>query len=344
VGLTVLVATITLGVLIFLMTGSTGLFTKKIVLRSYFDSAQGLRVGAPVRLQEVDIGNVQSIRIVPDRRATPVEVRMKVGMRYGANLRKDSKVSLRTAGVLGETFVDIDSTKAQKGEAQDNDELPIVEKPALEDVVESSQAALINMQLLLARADRILAAVENGEGSIGKLLKDDELYRRLNSTVREVQGITQQVSSGKGSIGKFLYDEEIYTKSSAAVDKLNALLDEVNSGHGTLGKFVKDEAVYNNARDLTVKANRLMDDVNSGKGALGLVTKDQAFAAKIDNTVTKLNTVVSRLEAGEGSAGMLLKDPKLYNNATEMLVESRSLIKAIREHPKTYLTIHLKLF
>jgi phospholipid/cholesterol/gamma-HCH transport system substrate-binding protein len=344
VGLTVLVATITLGILIFLMTGSTGLFTKKITLRSYFDSAQGLRQGAPVRLQEVDIGNVQSIRIVPDRRGTPVEVRMKVGTRYLSNLRRDSVVSLRTAGVLGETFVDIDSTKSKKGEVQDGDELPIVEKPALEDVVESSQATLVNMQLLLQRADRILGAVENGEGSIGKLLKDDELYRRLNTTVREVQSVTEQISSGKGSIGKFLYDDQLYAKANTTVDKLNALLDEVNSGRGTLGKFVKDEALYNNARDLTAKANRLVDDVNAGKGTLGKLTKDEALAGKIDSTVTKLDTMVGRLEAGQGTAGKLLADPSLFNNANSMLVESRTLVQAIREHPKTYLTIHMKLF
>ena len=344
VGTTVLVATITLGVLIFLMTGSTGLFTRKITLRAYFDSAQGLRVGAPVRLQEVDIGNVQSIRIVRDRRETPVEIRMKVGTRYLSNLRKDSQVALRTAGVLGETFVDIDSTKANGREVHDQDELKVVEKPALEDVVESSQAALINLQLLLARADRIMGFIENGQGSIGKLLTDDELYRRLNSTVSEAQSIAEQISSGKGSIGKFLYDDQLYAKANTTIDKLNTLLDQVNAGHGTLGKFVKDDALYNNARDLTVKANRMIDDVNAGKGTLGKLTRDEAFAGKIDSTVTRLNTMMGRLEAGEGSAGKFLKDPALYNNSNALLVESRDLIKAIREHPKTYLTIHLKLF
>jgi phospholipid/cholesterol/gamma-HCH transport system substrate-binding protein len=39
-----------------------------------------------------------------------------------------------------------------------------------------------------------------------------------------------------------------------------------------------------------------------------------------------------------------LKDPSLYNNTDQMLVETRGLVKAIRENPKRYLTIHLKLF
>ena len=50
VGLTVLAASVTLGILIFLMSGTGGMFTPKIELRSYFDNANGLRVGAPVRL------------------------------------------------------------------------------------------------------------------------------------------------------------------------------------------------------------------------------------------------------------------------------------------------------
>ena len=53
VGITVIVAAITLGVLITLMSGG-GLFTSKITLKSYFFDAQGLRVGAPVRLSGVN--------------------------------------------------------------------------------------------------------------------------------------------------------------------------------------------------------------------------------------------------------------------------------------------------
>jgi len=44
------------------MTGTTGLFTKKIILRAYVDDAGGLRSRAPVRLEGVDIGNVTASR------------------------------------------------------------------------------------------------------------------------------------------------------------------------------------------------------------------------------------------------------------------------------------------
>jgi phospholipid/cholesterol/gamma-HCH transport system substrate-binding protein len=85
-------------------------------------------------------------------------------------------------------------------------------------------------------------------------------------------------------------------------------------------------------------------DINSGKGTLGRLAKDEALANKIDNTVTRLNNIADRLDKGEGSAGKFLQDPALYNNTNELLVETRSLIKAIRQNPKKYLTIYLKIF
>ena len=81
-----------------------------------------------------------------------------------------------------------------------------------------------------------------------------------------------------------------------------------------------------------------------GKGSLGKLTKDDALAQKLDNTITKLSALTDRLEAGEGTAGKLFKDPSLYNNADQMLIETRQLVKSIREDPKKYLTFKVKVF
>jgi len=103
VGITVIVASIVLAVLVVLMSGTGGLFAKTIVLKSYVFDAQGLRVGAPVRLSGVDIGNVKGIQVVPNRPLDPGEIKVKVNRKYDFNLVKDSKIMLSTAGVLGET-------------------------------------------------------------------------------------------------------------------------------------------------------------------------------------------------------------------------------------------------
>jgi phospholipid/cholesterol/gamma-HCH transport system substrate-binding protein len=342
----VLAASVTLGLLIFLMSGTGGLFTKKIELNSYFDNANGLREGAPVRLAGVDIGNVSKILVVrdPKRQLTPVEVTMKVSSRYLFGLRKDSLTLLSTAGVLGETYIDIDSSQAKGLQVTDGDVLPSREVPDFGDMVRAGQGTLQNMDALLKRLDRIVAFVESGQGSVGKLLYDPTLYNRLNSTVNEFQGLVNQVAQGKGTLGKLFSDEELYNKANGTIDKINVVIDDINAGKGSAGKFLKDPVLYDNANATIANVKKLTDDINAGKGPIGMLAKDEEFSRKLKNTMDKLSAISDRLEAGEGSAGKLLRDPSLYNNADQMLVETRGLVKSIRENPKQYLTIHFKVF
>jgi len=344
VGLTVVFACITLAFLILLMSGTAGLFTPKIVLKSFFDNASGLRDGAPVRLDGVDVGNVTAIRVVSGKPLTPVEVTMKVNTKYNFELRKDSLTSLSTAGVLGETYIDIDSSTAKGSPAQNGDTLATRDHPDFNDVVRSSQSTLQNMDALLKRTDRILAFVESGQGSIGKLIYDPSLYDRFNSTINEFKGIVDEVKNGQGSIGQLIASDEAYKKAVAAVDKLNAIIDELQQGKGSAGKFLKDSTLYNNANDTIANVKRLTDDINAGKGAIGKLARDQEFADKLQNTMNKVSALTDRLDAGEGTAGKLLRDPSLYNNSDQMLIETRELVKSIRENPKKYLTFKVRIF
>jgi phospholipid/cholesterol/gamma-HCH transport system substrate-binding protein len=346
VGITVIVATLTLAFLLFLMSGTSGLFTSRITLKSYFDNAQGLRQGAPVRLNGVDIGNVTKILIVPDKdkQQTPVKVLMKVSTKYSYAIHRDSVTSLETAGVLGETFLDIDSLQALGPAAQDGDTLPTQVHPDFNQVVRASQSTLENMDALLKRADRILAFAESGKGSMGKLIYDPTLYNRLSSTIAEFQQIVQQVGSGEGSLGRLISRNDAYEKFIATLDKMNGVIDDLQQGKGTAGKFLKDPSLYNNANDTVANMKKLIEDIDAGKGTLGKLTKDEELAKKLDNTISKLSELTTELEAGQGTAGKLFKDDTLYNNASQMLIESRNLVKSIRENPKKYLSIKLHVF
>jgi phospholipid/cholesterol/gamma-HCH transport system substrate-binding protein len=344
VGLTVLFASITLGVLIFVMSGTGGWFTRKIALRSYFDNAGGLREGAPVRLAGVDIGNVTSIRIVDGKPTTPVEVTMKVNTKYSFNLRKDSVTLLSTAGVLGETYVDVDSSTAKGPEATDGDTLAARSQPDIQDVVRASQGTLQNMDALLKRVDRIVAFIESGQGSIGKVIYSPALYDQLNATVAEFKGLMDDIQSGKGSLGPLLTSDEAYKKAMAAIDKLNVIVDELQQGKGTAGKLLKNSELFDNANKTIANVRQLTDDINAGKGAIGKMAHDQEFAARLQTTMNNLAALSERLEKGEGTAGMLFKNPALYNNSNQVLVETRELVKSIRENPKKYLTFHVKVF
>jgi phospholipid/cholesterol/gamma-HCH transport system substrate-binding protein len=346
VGITVLISSLTLGLLLFLMSGTAGLFTPRIVLRSYFDNAQGLRVGAPVRLSGVDIGNVTIIRIVPDKdkQITPVEITMKVSTKYIYALKRDSVTSLDTAGVLGETYLDIDSSQAVGPSARDGDTLPTQVHPDFNQVVRASQSTLQNMDALLKRADRILAFAESGKGSLGKLIYDPTLYNRFSDTVADFQEIVDQVSSGQGSLGSLISKNDAYEKFIATLDKMNGVIDDIQQGKGTAGKFVKDPALYDNANATIANVRKITETINNGQGTIGRLTKDEELAKKLDNTISKLSDLTTELQAGQGTVGKLFKDETLYNNANQMLVETRDLLSAFRQNPKKYLSIKLHIF
>jgi phospholipid/cholesterol/gamma-HCH transport system substrate-binding protein len=343
VGLVVVVASITLATLVVLMSGG-GMFTSKILLKSYFPDAGGLAEGAPVRLSGVDIGNVKRILVVANKPLTPVEVTVRVNTKFSFFLRKDSKTILTTAGVLGQTYINIDSSIAKGPPAQNGDVLASKEVAGYDDVVRAANSTLQNMDVLVQQLNSIVTAVQSGQGSVGKLIYDPSLYNRVNSTVTQFQSLVSDIAQGQGSLGKLITDDELYRKANTTIDKVNQLIDEVNSGQGSVGKLLKDPSLYDTANQTVSNVKKLTDEINEGKGALGKLTKDQQFADKLQNTVNRLSEMLDRLNAGEGSAGKFLRDPALYDNTNKLLADTQDLIKAVRQNPKKYLTIHLKLF
>jgi phospholipid/cholesterol/gamma-HCH transport system substrate-binding protein len=344
VGLLVIVAVAVLVGLIFLMSGNTGFFTGKIAVRSYFENSSGLKVGAPVNLEGVTIGNVKSIKIVADRKLTPVEVTMKLSEKYANALHTDSRASLETVGVLGDTVLEISSAKATGPPLKNGDELPTTETPSLSDVIKSSQGTIEQINTILAKVDSLADSLNSGKGSIGKLIQDPELYNRANDAVTQIQKLVDEISSGKGSIGKLITDDTLYDRANETVGRLQHIADDLDNGKGTAGKLLKDETLYNNLDKSVASARQLLDDINAGRGGLGLLAKDPQFRDKLNDVVTKLDSILTRADNGEGTIGQLVRNPSIYNNLDQTLTETRGLIAAIRENPKKYLTFHVKIF
>jgi phospholipid/cholesterol/gamma-HCH transport system substrate-binding protein len=345
VGVLVLVAIATLVALIFLMSGNTGGFlTGKLTLTSYFENSAGLKIGAPVNLEGVTIGTVKGIRIVPERKLTPVEVIMRVGKQYSPALHTDSKSSLETIGVLGDTVVNIDSKFATGPPLQSGAELKTNETPNLSDVIKSSQGTIEQLNTILAKVDNLVDSMNAGKGTIGQLINDPTLYNKAVSAVNEIKTMADQISSGKGTIGKLINDDTLYNRFNDTIGHVDNITKEVDAGHGSIGKVLKDDTLYNNLKQSTDSLNKILADVNAGKGALGLLAKDPKFAAKLNDTVANMNTLLDNINKGEGTIGQLAKNPALYHHADDLMQNSNKLIDAFRQNPKKYLTIQLKIF
>ena len=345
VGALVLAAMAVLVGLILLMSGqSGGLFERKLVLRSYFENAAGLKDGAPVTLEGVTIGNVIHVRVVADRNPTPVEVSMRVGHEFVPNLHVDSTATISQAGVLGDSYVDLSSAHASGPAPANNAELKAGGAPSIQDVVRNSNESLIETNKLLHKFEITIDAVNSRRGTAGELINNPDLYHKISRIADDLETISGAVADGKGSLGKLVNDDTLYNRANAAIDRLNKITIALDEGKGSAGKFIKDDALYNNLNAAAANANQMVAEINAGKGTLGLLAKDPAFAAKLDDTVTRLDGFLKGLDEGKGTLGQLAQNRALYDHTDQMVGQAEQLVKSIREDPKKYLVIRMKVF
>jgi len=331
--------------LILLMSGSSGgLFAPKLLLRSYFENAAGLKDGAPVTLEGVTIGNVIHVRVVPDRNPTPVEVTMRVGHEFLRDLHTDSTASIAQAGVLGDSYVDISSAHATGPPPGNDAELKTSGSPSIQDVIRTSEDSITQVQSLTKKLEILTDSLNSRRGTIGTLINDPEMAHKVTSIATDLQIITAAIASGKGSLGKLVNDDTLYTHLNSSVDKLDQITTALNEGKGSAGKFLKDDSLYNNLNSTVSNANQLVAEINAGKGSIGKLARDPEFAKKLDDTVTRLDSILTSVDEGKGTIGQLLKNRSVYDHADETLDQTQKLVKSIRDDPKKYLIIRLKVF
>jgi phospholipid/cholesterol/gamma-HCH transport system substrate-binding protein len=341
----VLAAMAVLVVLIILMSNSTGgIFASKTKLRSYFENAAGLKDGAPVTLEGVTIGSVVHVRVVPERNPTPVEVTLQVGNQYLSGLHVDSTAAISQAGVLGDSYVDISSAHATGPPPANNAELRAAGAPSIQEVISSSEVSIKQITSLMAKVEILVDTLNTKKGTAGELINDPELYKKINKIAGDLQTITGALAGGKGSLGKLITDDTLYTRASSAVDRLNKITIDLDEGKGSAGKFLKDDSLYKNLNAAVANTNQLVGEINAGKGALGKIAKDPAFAQKLDDTVTRLDSILKGVDEGKGSLGQFVQNRSLYDHADQTLDGTAQLVKSIREDPKKYLVIRLKVF
>jgi phospholipid/cholesterol/gamma-HCH transport system substrate-binding protein len=330
---------------IFFISGQVGFFSRRYTLKAYTSEAGGLREGAQVRLAGVAVGNLKRIRISPyPEHARAVELVMAVARNYQNQIRADSKASIETVGLLGESYVNL--TRGSPGEEviPDGGVLKSSEEADIKRVVQNANDVIVNLRVLSAKLNDITGQIESGKGSVGKLVYDQTLYNRLNKTTDSVQQMVARVEQGRGTLGKLMVDETLYNTTLATVDRLNKVLDDVQHGQGSLARFVSDPSVYDNVNHMVAQANSLLEGVNQGHGTLGKLAKDPQLYDRMNQTFDHLDKVSSRMAEGQGTLGKFSTDPTLYNNLSESSQSLKDFLTEFQKSPKKYLSLKLHIF
>ena len=344
VGIVGLVAFVILFVLIFLLTSSRGLFRQYATLRTYMDDASGLADGTAVRLNGITVGYLDKLQLTGSRDPKrTVEFDMKVQATFLPQIPVDSHVSVAAANLLGDKFLNISKGLATQ-HVRDGAELPALQAQDIPEMMAQMSNVLDSFQRIVTRADNLLAGVEAGKGNLGLFLKDDELYRRLNSIFAEGQQLLADIKTGHGTLSKVLYDSTLYDDLDKPIQRIDAILASLQAGQGTAGKLLADPALFDDAHQTLDQIRQLVADVNSGKGTAGMLLKDPTLANRLNDLVAKFNLTVDKINSGQGTLGQFAVNPQLYDAMTGATREFQSLAQDIRANPKKFLTIRLTIF
>ena len=344
VGVLAIVAMAVLAVVIILITGDTPLFEGNTTIYTYMNDATGLTEGAPATLNGITIGKVSDVSLsgMTDPQHV-VKVTMSIEDRFLRSIPTDSKTELTAPNLLGTKFVNI--IKGQSPTTvKANSTLPGLDTRGFEDVVKQSFGVLTSLQGVVDRVDRIVGIIENGKGSIGKLLVDEELYNRVLAIVTEVQKIATAVNSNQGTVGRLVYDPALYNDIHGSVQRMDSLLAGLQQGEGTAGKLLKDPAMYNDLQKSIADLRQMIADLNAGKGTAGKLLRSDDLANQLSATINRIDVMLDKVNAGQGTVGQLLVNQQLYDNLNGTAQEMHGLMKDFRSNPKKFLHIKLSLF
>jgi phospholipid/cholesterol/gamma-HCH transport system substrate-binding protein len=220
VGLFVFIAFVLLAVVVFSISDFY-MAQPQYALRVRFSFANGVEMGAPVRLAGVDVGEVKSVRIFRDEASQRMQAELGIRLNREAKIEEDAVAYINTLGLIGEKYLEIvpgtagarlvgpgeflvgkDSVPAEKLMESGYQVAKQLEQmiasintlvgdektqAALKETLAHSAQATEKLDQLLDQANVVMAKVRSGEGTVGKLLTQDDLYRELQAILADIK-------------------------------------------------------------------------------------------------------------------------------------------------------------
>ncbi len=339
VGLFTIIALLLLFVFIFTQT-------KKGQWRGYeigvtFDYIGGLDIGAPVRLSGVRVGEVRSIEILSEPMP---KVLIKLRLKRDVKIGKNSRITIRTLGIIGEKYVEIlpssEKEYISKGEIVEG-----VNPLSLEKFVTIGQDAIFNLNSILTDIKKLTSDVKV-QKNIREILKETSIAsKQMNTVLRQLKTLSVSINKTNKEIRKVI--KENSPKIAKVLDNTNTLVltskSEIEKTMGEIRKFAETGKDVKKAiaklENTTDKINTFFEKLQS-EGLIAQIMQDKDFLAqlkteveylqnitlKLSETTDNVNSILSYINEGKGSIGKFVKSDQLYNEVLDF-------VKDIKAHP-----------
>ncbi|MEJ2364540.1 MAG: MlaD family protein [Deltaproteobacteria bacterium] len=288
-------AFILLTLLIFLFTVAVvgrgkNWFRKHVVFYTTFNEGYNLVSGSRVKLLGTDIGSVVEVGLSESNQA---RVKIRVLADYAPRIRANSVATVESPTVIGSEYININPGTTNAPPIPPEGEIPTKEKKKLMEYLEEYEVgaklenigkilqdlAQITGQLkdpkgpllgTLGSLNHISKTVDAGEGSLGRLVKSDELHRQIQDELNAIARLVATLQETAGHLaraGSHIEEgsknmEKSTREAPEMVDKVQELLDRLLKVSAIMEKaMVEVPEISTQAREGMREVNLILQSV-----------------------------------------------------------------------------------
>lgn len=296
-------------------------FADRYTIVTLLPNVAGLRDGAVVTLAGQRVGKVEGISFIPMREkrgGNHLALELEVSEAAREQIRSDSRAIVRSQGVLGDKFIDITPGTPRGTALAAGDTISATTMMDIEQFLVKASDAMDRANLIVDDLRQITGGLARGEGTMGALLRDDQLYGRMLGATTELNALLGQINRGDGAIARMINDPEMYERMVSAAARVDSLGGLVLHGNGSLSQLLRSDSMY--------------------KGILGMAAKGDAAAGEFSELMKKVNNA-------DGTLNRMLTDPRLFDELLKSVTDLQTLLLDVRQNPKKYVPpVNVKVF
>ncbi|MGE5362790.1 MAG: MlaD family protein [Bacteroidota bacterium] len=300
--LTLLTGFIIMVVLVVLVGIGSNLFSDNYHIRIFAENIEGLTVNSPVMLGGMKIGSVKQMDFVNAHGKTGIIITMLLQSRYSSLITKDSKATIKTLGLLGDKFIDIDIGTQGEKPLGEGSYIALGSSPGMDNITQKLNTTLENLNGIFADVKKMTGSVNNGNGTLGRLIYRSETLDNIDRLVVSVTGLSRSLQSEKSSFGKLIHEDSLYRRIDQLALNLAEITGHMKQGKGNAGRLIYDDSLYTSINGLLNKVSLLVDKTSSSGNTAGRLMNDDELYRQLMNAIENTNRLISNISA----------DPKKY--------------------------------
>lgn len=239
-GLFIIVGIILFFLAIFIIGKQKNLFDPVFKLKANFQNVSGLQVGNTVRFSGINIGTVDHIQIIND---STVRVEMLIKKDVQKFIKSDSEAGIGSEGIIGDKVVVLSQGNHTSPIVRDNQLITSSEPVETDAIMESLQITSDNAAIATEEIAEILIKINSGEGTLGRLINDDEMAENIDKTIDNLKssskGLDENMEAAKHN---FLLRGYFKKKEKAAAKKKKELEKKAKEAKEDTDEKIKEQA------------------------------------------------------------------------------------------------------